>query len=387
MKNIIIGSGIAGHSAAAALRKADPESQILMITADQEATYFRPRLIDYLGNRVPFDKILVKPESFYEENRIELRLGTRVTEIDAENRCLHLEGGEKESWDQLLLATGARSFIPPIEGAEKPGVFAFRDRPDADAIKVWSEGRDRAVVVGGGLLGLETAHSLSDLGLKVEVVEFFDRLLPRQLDEEGAAVLQGLLEKKGLSFTLGAQTEAFQGDTDLESVRLKSGREIPAEVAVVSTGVRSRLELAEQAGLEIDKAVVVGDDMRTSRPGIFAAGDAVIHQGRFYGLWMPAKEQGEAAGRAMAGEAVQYEGSTLEARLKITGISLFSAGDFQEKEGDTVKISRGDGVYRKVLFREGVLTGAIVLGDNKGAALVSQVFSGRKDVKELETLF
>ena len=214
---------------------------------------------------------------------------------------METDQGKRFPFDKLLLATGGKAFIPPMQGADSPGVFTLKTLADADRIKQAAAGAKTVVLIGGGLLGLEAGNGLRKLGLKVIVVEFFPRLLPRQMDAAGAAILARQLEDMGFTFYLGAKTQAIAPGPDGLTVNLESGEKLKGDLVLISAGVRPDLSLAQALGLEIDKAVKVDDSMKTSRDGIYAAGDLIEHRGRFYGIWPAAMEQGAVAGAAMAG--------------------------------------------------------------------------------------
>lgn len=386
MRYVIIGNGVAGMDAAVNIRKNDPHGDITIISQSNNLTYYRPRLIDYLAGKVPFEKILVKPMSFYEENSINLALGEEVVSIDSKNQEIVLESGKTMAYDKLLLATGARCFVPPVKGSDKDNVLTFRNKTDTDEIHKICDGAKKFVVIGGGLLGLETANSLKNLGVEdVTVIEFFDRLLPRQLDTAGAAILQKQLEEKGLKFLLGKETSEITGEGKDLKVVLKSGETIDTNGVVFSTGIRPRLELAKTAGVETNKAVIVNDHLETSVKNIYAAGDLVEHNGICYGLWLPAKDQARTAALNMTGSEAVYEGTPFEARLKITGISLFSAGDFNAEDCE-VKVAANDTHYKKFVVKDGKLVGVIILGDNSAAIKAAKIFEGKSDIGGIDGL-
>lgn len=386
MKYLIIGNGVAGTEAALTIRKNDPQGEVTIVSRSEHLFYYRPRLIEYLAGEVTLDSFTIYKEDFYRKMNVKNVLGTDVVRIDREKSSVIDEDGTEYAYDRLLLATGATCFVPKIEGRDKTGVFSLRCVRDADKIKEYCNHKTKAVVIGGGLQGLEVANSLAKLGLKVTCVEVFDQLLPRQLDEEGAMLLQTLLEKKGLSFVFPDSAASIRGEGKVESVALKSGKELPADVVVLCAGIRGRDELARQAGLNVKKGIVVNDRMQTSVYNIYAAGDPIEHRGRLYGLWPPAKEQGKAAGLNMAGVATIYEGTVLSSTLKVTGIDLYSAGDFNSQEGRVLR-SNDQGVYKKFIFDNDRPVGAIVLGDAQVIQVASQVFEGKEEMEKFKQLF
>ena len=363
MKYIIIGNGAAGMAAAESIRERDTEGEIVIYSSEDRYHYSRPRIIEYLSGSLSDEKLTIRGKEFYEKKNIRLVKPARIEVIDSVGRTLSLRGGEVESFDRLIIASGASSFRPPVEGSGLDSVFTLRTIDDADRILARCAGRKQAVVLGGGLLGIETAASLTKLGMKTTVVEMFDRLLPRQLDAEGAAVLQSMLEKKGLSFLLGKQAATIRKNGEATTLAFRDGATIEADIVVFSAGIVSNTELARGAGIVCDRGIVVDEHMETNVPGIFAAGDAAQFQGRVYGLWPPAKEQGGFAGRNAAGEVAPYSGSLVSVKLKVSGIELVSLGSIEACEGVSIVTKRGDDSFKRLFLKDGRLVGAILIGD------------------------
>lgn len=386
MNYLIIGNGVAGMEAANAIRKNDPEGSIRIVSASRHPHYYRPRVIEYLADEVPVEKLFVYKKDHYEKNRIENILDTEIERIDVDGKAAIDTGGKRHPYDRLLMATGAHSFIPPLKGAELEGVFTLRGISDADRIKRHCAGVSRVAVIGGGLLGLEAAHSLCKLGKKVTVIEFCRWLLPRQLDMQGGAILMKMLEEKGLSFVLDDSVLSIEGNGKVEKVSLKSGVEIAAGAVLVSAGIRCRLDLARKSGITVNTGIIVDDYMATSADGIYAAGDSVEHRGVLYGIWPAAREQGRVAGSNMAGVPEAYTGSILANTLKITGIDLFSAGRFEATDCE-VYVSEHTDNYKKLLINYNNPVGAIVLGDAEAVKLAQKVIDGRASAEELKKLF
>jgi nitrite reductase (NADH) large subunit len=381
MNYIIIGNGIAGTEAALNIRKADESGSITIITDSGNLHYYRPRLVDYLSGETSLEKFTTYNEEFYEKNNITNRLNTTISSINTKEQTVLTDKGESFSYDKLLLATGARAFLPPITGSDKKGVFTLRTAADTEEIKEFSEGITDIVVVGGGLLGLENANSLMKLGKKVTVIEAVEWLLPRQLDMSGGIVLQKLLEEKGLKFILNDSVSSIDGDHAVSSITLKSGEKIETNSLVISAGIRCNLELAKTSGIETNLGIIVNNLMETSIKNIYAAGDAVEHEGKVYGLWAPAKEQGAIAGSNMAGKEDEYKGSTISTILKVTGIDLFSSGDIHSVNG-TVKSDTTDSTYKKLITDNKGTQSAIVVGDKKSISIARKVISGKAEPEE-----
>lgn len=382
---VIVGNGVAGVTAARTIAAADPGADIQMFSAERYPYYSRPRLWEFLAGEIGLKDLYFYPPSWYEERGIRLHLDRPVARLDLGNRQVHLADGTAVPYDRLLLATGARSFVPPIAGTEKKGVFTLRTIDDAQAMRDWVQvGCQRAIAIGGGLLGLETARALRLLGAEVTVVEMFPYLLPRQLDPEGAEVLTTLIGEMGLSIVTGAVTEAILGQDHATGIRLKDGREIPGDLILISAGVRSEVTLAKEAGLTVNRGTAVDAYLRTSAEGVYAAGDAAEFEGRVYGIIPAAIEQARVAGAHMAGQDVApYQGTVPANTLKIVGIDLTSVGVVSPEEEGYQELRWQDEAgrrYKKFVLRDGKLVGAILLGDKADAAAVSQLITRGVDV-------
>ncbi len=384
---LIIGNGAAGNAAAAAIREYDQTGQIHIFCKESYSFYYVPALPEYLAGEKDLDQFTIHDLAWYEKNRLDLHLGTEITRIDPDRKVVETRKGESYQYDKLLLATGSNSFVPPIKGADREGVYTMRNFDDARAIREQARKSRHAGLIGGGLLGLEAGNGLRKAGLKVTVVEFFPRLLPRQMDVPGAAILQRQLEEMGFTFFLGATTQEIIREPAGLTMILKSGERISADMVLISAGVRPELTLAQSLGLEIDKGVKVDDAMRTSRPDIFAAGDLVEHRGRFYGIWPACLEQGKVAGAVMAGQDANYEGTVPANTLKVVGIDLFAAGDIDAEGNLEAVVSKDEGkkTYRKFVIKDNILVGAILLGDIRGSAEIQQAIKANKDISSVKS--
>jgi nitrite reductase (NADH) large subunit len=316
-------------------------------------------------------------------------LGVTVTGIEPDEHQLTLAGGGTVGYDRLLLATGGRSWIPPVEGTDKSGVFALRTLEDAMSIAGRGREAQQAVVVGCGLLGLEAGRALQALGLGVSMIEFMPRLLPRQLDDEGAAVLQRIMEGMGLRIFLNASAETILGSDGVDGVRLKDGREIDAQLVLFATGMRSDTDLARLAGLDVDRGIVVDEHMRSSAQDIYAAGDVAAFHGRIHGIVPAAIAQARVAAANMAGtDSAAYSGTTPSTTLKVSGIDLTSLGTILPEEGREEEYQElrdedpDRGVYRKLVLRGGSIVGAIMLGDKASVRPVTRLIEHGVDVSE-----
>jgi nitrite reductase (NADH) large subunit len=379
---VIIGNGVAANSAAEAIRARDPQGAVHMFTREEHFFYYIPALPEFLAGEKDENGITLHGARWYADNGITLHRGSDVTSIDPGARTVTTASGTACRYDALLLATGGYSFVPPIPGARSDGVYALRTLADAQRIRRAAAGARRLVLIGGGLLGLEAGNGLRKAGLQVTVVEFFPRLLPRQMDTDGAAMLQKQMEGMGFAFRLGAKTkEITRGDGGL-AVHLESGESIPADMVLVSAGVRPEVSLAQALGLAIDKGVKVDDALRTTLPDIYAAGDLIEHRGQFYGIWPAAMDQGRIAGTNMAGGSATYGGTVPANTLKVVGIDLTAAGDI-DADGTLESIVLSDAarpVYRKFVLRDNRLVGTILFGDISGAEQILKAIARKTDM-------
>ncbi|MBU2498813.1 MAG: FAD-dependent oxidoreductase [Proteobacteria bacterium] len=381
---LIVGNGVAGTTAAEHIRKHDKDGSIVIITDEGLPFYYRIRLNEVISGDVAEQNLIAKKEQWYKEQGINLRLDTRVQKADPVNKVLMTEDNQSLSYDRLLIATGSHSFIPPIRGADKKGVFALRSVQDARDIAAWAKGIEDVVLIGGGLLGLEAGKALRKLGKRVMVVEFFPRLLPRQLDPDGAKRLQEIMEGMGFSFRLGAKTQEISGAEQAEQVLLEGGESLPARMVVISAGVRPNLELAKAFNLEHDKGIKVDDHMRTSVADVFAAGDVAEFKGIPYGIWPAAMEQGKLAGINMAGGDEVYQGTTMANTLKVVGVDLASAGDIDAEGKFESRVMTDEKVYKKIVIDNNVITGCIMLGETKAFNKITKMMAEKQDISKIK---
>lgn len=373
---VIIGNGAAGTTAAETIRKTDPQAEIFLLTQEGLPFYSRIRLPEYAAGKITENDLIIRDLAWHEANGIQLHINTRVTSIDLENRQVLTAEGRSFAWDKLLLAMGSHSFIPPVEGSTKSNVFALRSAEDARKLLDLGDAVTDVVLIGGGLLGLEAGAQILNGGKRVTVVEFFDRLLPRQLDTDGAGKLQGLMEKMGFSFRLGEVTEEIIGDNDtVEGVRLKSGETLKAEAVLFAAGVRSTLDLVANTGVKTDRGIVVDQRMETNIPDVYAAGDVAQFDNINYCIWPEAVEQGRVAGSAMAGGDAVFVSHPPANKLKVAGIALASAGDIDADNLHENEVVSTGSAYRKLVKNDaGKLIGCIMLGDTKDFnAMVKQM--------------
>jgi nitrite reductase (NADH) large subunit len=379
---LIIGNGVAGTTAAENIRKEDQEGAITILTDEDLPFYYRVRLPELISGEVAEGDLVVRKETWYAERNIELRSNTRVVDADPSKRVVITADNDKLEYDALLVATGSHSFIPPIKGSDKQGVFALRSIQDARDIVSWAQGVQEVVLIGGGLLGLEAGNAIRKLGKKVMVVEFFPRLLPRQLDVAGAGRLQETMEEMGFSFRLGAVTQEIAGDGTAEGVVLEGGESLPAEMVIISAGVRPNLELADALGVAHDKGIQVNEYLQTNQESIYAAGDVAEFGGMPYGIWTAAMEQGKIAGNRMAGGDMSYGGTVMANTLKVVGIDLASAGNIDAEDEFESRVKEDGNVYKKIVIQDNVIIGGIMLGDTKGFNGITKLMSEKEDVSK-----
>lgn len=385
MKNyLIIGNGVAGTTAAEHIRKQDQEGNITIVTDEDLPFYYRVRLNEYITGEITEEGLVAKKTEWYRDRKIDLKLKTRVVGAEPKEKVVITAEKERLPYDSLLLATGSHSFVPPIKGSEKRGVFALRDIQDARNISSYVKDLENVVLIGGGLLGLEAGNALRKLGKKVVVVEFFPRLLPRQLDVDGAGRLQKIVEEMGFSFRLGAKTEEITGDGQVSGAQLEGGEALSGEMVVISAGVRPNLELAEPLGLKTDKGVIVDEHLRTNQPDIYAAGDVAEFKGIPYGIWPAAMEHGKIAGTNMAGGETLYHGTTMANTLKVVGVDLASAGDIDAENKFESRVVSAEGIYKKIVLDNNRIIGCIMLGETKGFNKITKIMAEKRDISEVK---
>jgi nitrite reductase (NADH) large subunit len=366
---VVIGNGMAGMRTVEELHKLDPDMyDITVFGAEPHGNYNRILLSPVLAGEKTMDDIMLNTREWYVQHGITLHAGDPVEHIDRRNRIVRARSGLEVRYDRLLIATGSKPFIIPVPGHQLPGVLAFRDIQDVESMLEASRNHRHAVVIGGGLLGLEAANGLQRQGMSVTVVHVTDSLMNQQLDKPAAQLLQRALEDKGMRFLLNAQTAEIVGADRATAVRFKDGSEIPADLVVMTAGVRPNIELAKSAGLHCDRAIVVDDTLQTYDPRIYAVGECVQHRSATFGLVAPIWDQARVCGAHLAGAGVRrYVQQTSPTRLKVTGVDLYSVGDFVGGEGteDLVLRDARRGVYKRLVLKNNRVTGAVLYGDVK----------------------
>jgi nitrite reductase (NADH) large subunit len=385
-KLVVVGNGMAGIRALEELLKIAPELyDVTVFGAEPHPNYNRILLSPVLAGEQTVDEIILNPLSWYAEQGITLHTSKKVVKVDRVKRRVIADDGTEAEYDRLLLATGSNPFILPIPGKDLQGVIGYRDIADTQAMIDAAAKYRRAVVIGGGLLGLEAANGLKQRGMDVTVVHIMPWLMERQLDDTAGQLLQRSLEARGIRFEIGAQTEALIPDEDgrVMAVKFKDGRELPADLVVMAAGIRPNTTLAESMGLHCHKGIVVDDTMQTKTdPRIYAVGECAAHRGIAYGLVAPLFEQGRVCATHLAQFGIgRYSGSTTSTKLKVTGIDLFSAGDFMGgKEHEEIVLNDPfGGIYKKLVIKDDKLVGACLYGDTvDGSWYFKLMREGRK---------
>ena len=364
---IVIGNGMAAARLVDELaRRALGRYAVAVIGEEPRLAYNRVLLSALLADEVGFDDIELRPARWWRDRGVTLRYGVRATAVDAAARNVTLAGGTRLSFSKLVFATGSQPIKPDIPGMDLPGVLTFRDVDDVNAIAAAKAAGTRVVVIGGGLLGLEAAYGLAKAGARVTLLHLMDRLMERQLDHRAALMLQRAVEARGIAVRLQAQTARIAGNGKVEGVELHDGTTIAADAVVVAVGIRANAALARTAGLEVGRGIVVDDHLETNAAGVHAIGECAEHRGCCYGLVEPAYEQAQLLARRLAGERASYPGSVLATNLKVSGVNVFSAGDFLGATAEAEEIVLSDpaaGVYKKLIIAQGRLVGAVLFGD------------------------
>ena len=385
MRISVVGNGLAGTIAAKTLRELDAKADIDVFSEERYLYYPRPNLIEFLAGNIKKTDLFAFSEDWYASWNISIHLGKPIRKIHPDSKEIESDGGKREPYDALLLANGASSWMPPIQGAEKKGVFTLRTLDDALGIIEWIQDHPDVVVIGGGLLGLEIARAVRSRGAKVQVVEFFPRLLPRQLDTEGAAVLQSQIEEMGIKVQLGVVTEEVLGDEKAQGLRFKGEGGLEAETAIVAAGIRPNISLAADAGIETEKGIIVDDYLQTSHPDIFAAGDNVQHRERIYGIIPASFNQARTAALNIKNQKKKYTGTIPSNTLKVVGLDLTAIGLVNPEEGtceEFRKVDTEEGIYKKIVIQKGKLVGAIWMGTKENINEINRIILQHVDVAE-----
>ena len=380
---VIVGNGMAAARLVDELVKTSlGRYAIAVIGEEPRLAYNRVLLSSVLAGETASHDIELKPAGWWRDRGVTLKYGCRATEIDVGRRELKIDGDESIEFSRLVLAIGSSALRLNVPGADLAGVHTFRDSRDVDLLLTLAVRKKPVVVVGGGLLGLEAAYGLAKAGTPVTLLHLMDRLMERQLDAPAAELLKSLVERKGIKVELNANTARIHGATRVEGVQLADGRLITADAVVFAAGIRPNTALAKEAGLTVNRGVVVDDHLQTSAPGIFALGECAEHRGVCYGLVEPAYEQARVLARHLSGRDAAYPGSVVATNLKVSGVSVFSAGDFLGSSGSEAILLSDTrrGTYKKLVIAEGRLAGAVLVGDVADALWYLELIRARKPI-------
>jgi len=383
---VVVGNGMAAARLVEELTKiAQGRYAIAVIGDEPRLAYNRVLLSSVLAGETASHDIELRPASWWRDRGVTLKYGCLATEIDVGRRELKIANEESVTFSRLVLATGSTPLRLKVPGADLAGVHTFRDSRDVDLLLTLAAQKKRVVVVGGGLLGLEAAYGLAKAGAAVTLVHLMDRLMERQLDMPAAELLRSLVERKGIKVLLNANTACLHGETRVDGVELSDGRRIDADAVIFATGIRPNVVLAKDADIPVNRGIVVDDVMQTGAPDIFALGECAEHRGNCYGLVEPAYEQARVLAQHLAGGAASYSGSVVATNLKVSGVSVFSAGDFMGAQGtETIVLNdaRG-GTYKKLVISDGRLTGVVLVGDVGDALWYLELIRSRQPIARI----
>ncbi len=385
---VIVGNGMAAARLVDELAKTALGRYAVAVIGDEpRLAYNRVLLSSVLAGETGSHEIELRPADWWRHRGVTVRYGYRVTEIDTGRRELKIEGEESMEYSKLVLAVGSTPLRLNVPGADLAGVHTFRDTRDVDLLLTLAAAKKRVVVVGGGLLGLEAAYGLAKAGAPVTLLHLMDRLMERQLDGPAADLLKTLVERKGIRILLNASTARIHGESHVEAVELADGSRIEADAVIFAAGIRPNVALAKDAGIASNRGIVVNDVMQTASPDIYALGECAEHRGTCYGLVEPAYEQARVLARHLAGQPAAYQGSVVSTNLKVSGVSVFSAGDFMGGEGSEslVLSDRRRGTYKKLVVADGRLTGAVLIGDTVDALWYLELIRNRDKVAAIRT--
>ncbi|WP_260284859.1 nitrite reductase large subunit NirB [Peribacillus aracenensis] len=385
-KLALIGNGMAGVRCIEEIFKIQPERfEVTVFGSEPHPNYDRIQLSNVLQGATTIDDITINDWNWYKENNITLFSGETVTNIDTAKQIIYSDKNREVEYDRLILATGSIPFILPIKGADKKGVTAFRNIEDCEKMIEYSKNNKKAAVIGGGLLGLEAARGLLNLGMQVDVIHLSEFLMDRQLDPTAGKMLQRELEGQGMNFYLGKQTQEVLGEIDVKGLRFSDGEEISADLVVMAVGIKPNVQLAKNCGIPVNRGIIVDDYMETRIPNIYSVGECVEHREMVYGLVAPLYEQGKVLAKRICGlEGKAYEGSVLSTKLKVSGVDVFSAGEiFEDEQAKSIKeFNEWNGTYKKVMIRNGKISGAVLFGDTKESNNLLGMINKNADVSD-----
>ena len=386
-KLVLIGNGMAGMKTVDELLKLAPDMfDITVFGAEPHGNYNRIMLSPVLAGDKTIDEIMTHDLAWYQQNNITLHTDAKVTHIDRLNKTVETDTGLSASYDKLLIATGSNPFMLPLPGADLEGVISFRDIGDVNTMIDTAKNYKKAVVIGGGLLGLEAANGLKLQGMEVTVVHLTNTLMNQQLDQTSADLMRQELEASGLNFLMEHQTESLIGDTRVEKIRFKNGLELDTDLVVMAVGVRPNIELAKNSGLQCERGILVDDTLQTYSPNIYAVGECVQHRSLTFGLVAPLYEQAKVCANHLAEMGISsYLTTPTATKLKVTGINLFSAGDFIGDE-DSESLIYSDParyIYKKIVIKQNKIIGTVLYGDTLDGNWYFSLLNEQQDISEI----
>lgn len=384
-KLVVIGNGMAGISTVEQILKLTTKFDITVFGSEPHPNYNRIMLSYVLEGSKTIDDIVLNDLQWYEDNGIKLHMDTAVSRIDEQSKEVVTEQGMRVPYDKVLIATGSNSFILPIPGSDKEGVVGFRDIADCNQMLEAAKNYRKAAVIGGGLLGLEAAKGLVQLGMDVTVVHLMEDLMERQLDHQAASMLKAELERQGIKFKMGAQTSELLGDTRVSGLRFADDTVLEAEFVVMAVGIKPNVAVARESGIAVNRGIIVNDYMQTSMEGVYSVGECTEHRGICYGLVAPLFEQGSILAKHICGvDTAPYEGSVMSTKLKISGVDVFSTGVFIDGLEHTVISNKDDWkrTYKKILLQDGIIVGAVLFGDIDDANELQKLVKNKAEMTD-----
>ncbi|WP_291259056.1 FAD-dependent oxidoreductase [Fusobacterium sp.] len=385
---LIIGGGVAAVNVADAISTRNKKARITIISKEKYLPYYRTRLTEIIDNDIPMERMLIKKESWYDERNIKLLLEEEVISVATYEKFVELASGKRLKYDSLVVASGARCFVPPFENKDLKNVRVIREMAETYDIIDIAKKSKKVVVIGGGVLGLEAAWGFKNLGLDVTILEVMPRVLPRQLDEKGSELLEKLIKTSGVNIMTGVEIKGFAGSESVEKVILKNGVELDTDLVIISAGISPNKEFMLSTKIAVNRGVIVNEKMETSIKDIYACGDIAEYNGKVIGLWQVAMEQGKIVGANICGEEKIYSEQIQPLSFEGMNTQLLSIGNITDLGETVVDYNAEKNIYRKFFFKNEILVGALLIGDTgKSVALIKGVREGVKKIQVLAKLY
>ncbi|WP_349763563.1 FAD-dependent oxidoreductase [Fusobacterium sp. SYSU M8D902] len=385
---LIIGGGVAAVNAADAVSSRNKKARITIISKEKYLPYYRTRLTEIIDNEIPMERMLIKKESWYAERNIKLLLEEEVISVATDEKFVELASGKRLNYDSLVIASGARCFVPPFENKDLKNVRVIREMAETYDIIDTAKKSKKVVVIGGGVLGLEAAWGFKNLGLDVTVLEVMPRVLPRQLDEKGSELLEKLIKTSGVNIMTGVEIKGFAGSDCVEKVVLKNGVELDADLVIISAGIAPNKEFMLSTKIAVNRGIIVNEKMETSIKDIYACGDIAEYNGKIIGLWQVAMEQGKIVGANICGEEKIYSEQIQPLSFEGMNTQLLSIGNITDSGETVVDYNAEKNIYRKFFFKNEILVGALLIGDTgKSVAVIKGVREGVRKIQILAKLY